>query len=429
MQNVQERPPGPPMPLAQPTLSRQLPPGMAVQMLPNAPHSIHPGRRAFENVLSGPPTQGPSMFMRPLRPFIRQPCPVLQPASRGMAPYSGEPHASLITNLPLGLPRAPGMPIQSTSVANAGQMNPPSGLKRRAQQNRKNAARHKKQKLPDGTVARFGLDHLQSQSARAPVEWELRQPNLRELRKQNKKSTRKHFPRRSKKKAIPLDVPEAPLNTTSFIMSADSKLKSSSPMPLGGSSAPPSPWPSNSAGDQVVDAAKEMKVDPYGSMNGCIRLRTSDDVGGADSGVGGGNSSSGESVTSTSSDSVGPAADGEDHADEPQAQHHHHASDGKEQHHHRQRLEMMYSGDLPSSGKRSGEPFLRARLEEQELQIAHLEEENLTLRERLYVAEQEVKDFKRQAADGVDVNAEAEGQWDGEGASAADADASASAGS
>ncbi|CAI5510324.1 unnamed protein product [Closterium sp. Naga37s-1] len=81
-----------------------------------------------------------------------------------------------------------------------------------------------------------------------------------------------------------------------------------------------------------------------------------------------------------------------------------------------QRFQMLYTGDTagangmmphhPVMGMAargsSGDSFLRARIDEQETQLAQLEEENLTLRERLYVAEQEVKELRRRLGEGSD---------------------------
>eukprot|EP00897_Mesotaenium_endlicherianum_P003368 jgi/Mesen1/3059/ME000018S02366 len=231
---------------------------------------------------------------------------------------------------------------------------------------------------------------------------EFRPPRLQDLKRRNRARTRKFFPKLGAQV-----MPDAPRNTTSFIMRA-SKL---GPSATGASPATPAvvptPLVSPAPGArQVVEEAKELQVDPYGSMNGCIRLKTpeleeSDETdGGVDK-----CESSGEAEAS--SGSMGNAELGNHAGTSGRSMHHlYHSMD-----HSLQRFEMMYSLDGPDAPdvEKNGDRFLRARIEEQENQIAHLEDENLTLRERLYVAEQEIREMKRRAREGSDEFDEAEG--------------------
>jgi len=63
-----------------------------------------------------------------------------------------------------------------------------------------------------------------------------------------------------------------------------------------------------------------------------------------------------------------------------------------------QRFEVL--SREPGRRERHSDQFMRAKLEEQETLIARLEEDNLTLREKLYLAEQELKDLRKRATSG-----------------------------
>lgn len=179
---------------------------------------------------------------------------------------------------------------------------------------------------------------------------------------------RRHKPRRKNKKSIMNRVPCAPYNTSSYLMRAgklgvNAPLLSPATPALGTPVVSPSPWPSESLGD--CEVAKELGVNAYGSMNGRIRLR-SDDMD-RDSG----SSSCGESDT--------------EHCDR-------HPADSVQQveeriDHGLQRFEILYNADSP----------LRQHgvVSDEETHIQHLEEENLSLQQRLWAMSQELSHLRR----------------------------------
>jgi hypothetical protein len=179
---------------------------------------------------------------------------------------------------------------------------------------------------------------------------------------------RRHKPRRKNKKSIMNRVPCAPYNTSSYLMRAG-KLGVNAPLLSPATPAletpvvSPSPWPSESLGD--CEVAKELGVNAYGSMNGRIRLR-SDDMD-RDSG----SSSCGESDT--------------EHCDQ-------HPADSVQQveeriNHGLQRFEILYNAESP----------LRPHgvVSDEETHIQHLEEENLSLQQRLWAMSQELSHLRR----------------------------------
>lgn len=242
--------------------------------------------------------------------------------------------------------------------------------------------------------------------------WEgrkFRPPRLQDLRRQNRQNAESYFhsSKKFRKEPQPASVPEAPRNTTSFIMRAN-KLGINAPvvspaLPISS----PSPWASGTAGEQLVEEALELRVDPYGSMNGCIRLKSPDlgSSGGSDK-----DGSSGESHGTTSSDSVEQVHQVDSHqevASRPEQ--------GEEREERKEHgwhnFEMLYSPERSDGEGKNGNRFLRARIEEQETEIAHLQEENMTLRERIFLLEQEMKETKRRAREVSDENEEVDGVW------------------
>lgn len=230
---------------------------------------------------------------------------------------------------------------------------------------------------------------------------EFRPPRLHDLKKTNRAKTRKFFP-----KERPGSVPHAPRNTTSFIMRSskmglDANTVESTPEALQAPFVSPTPWNMESGGDkQFGEEAKELHVNPYGSMNGCIRLKTPDisDSEGNDGEVEKAPSSGEADSEATSTSGSGEVGTSGIQLLDERMDHGLH------------RFEMLYNTDQQSVPvAKSGDSFLRARVEEQEKQMGHLEEENLLLRERLYVAEQELKELRRRLGDGSDGLLEMEG--------------------
>lgn len=115
----------------------------------------------------------------------------------------------------------------------------------------------------------------------------------------------------------------------------------------------------------VDEANKEWGVNGYGSMNGLIRLRSSE-------------------FGRQDSDSESDVEQGA-HVQSVQ------------------QLEQRLDQDLSrfvmtypsSSSQNDGPNLLETRIDDQESHIAHLEEENVTLKERLYLMQHEVEDLRR----------------------------------
>ncbi|GER25038.1 PRLI-interacting factor A [Striga asiatica] len=218
-------------------------------------------------------------------------------------------------------------------------------------------------------------------------------PTLNELQHQNRLKTRKFFTKKKFSKNNNMNTnpnpnmvggnynnfnnsrnaPYAPRNTTSFLIRAKksggiASLVSPSPMTPA---VLPTPIFSPSR-EVLVDMAKEeWGVDGYGSMKGLIRLRS-------------------------------PGHEMEPHEDEDEDEGGSSESDVEEHveverrlDHDLSRFEMIYN---PNSGTASGMDFhsvLENRVDDQDSHIAQLEEENLILKERLFLMERELDDLRR----------------------------------
>ncbi|KAL0729672.1 hypothetical protein Bca4012_025765 [Brassica carinata] len=185
-------------------------------------------------------------------------------------------------------------------------------------------------------------------------------PPLNELQSQNRLKTKKFYPK--KKYGNNRYVPYAPRNTTSFIIRAKKAggiAELVSPCPVTPAVLP---TPMFSPSREVLgDMAKEeWGVDGYGSMKGLIRLRPD----GHDDDEGGDSSES----------------DVEEHVEVE-----------RRLDHDLSRFEMIY----PSYGGSEYNNVLENRVDDQDSHIAQLEEENLTLKERLFLMERELGDLKR----------------------------------
>ncbi|KAJ0238651.1 hypothetical protein HA466_0238290 [Hirschfeldia incana] len=188
-------------------------------------------------------------------------------------------------------------------------------------------------------------------------------PPLNELQSQNRLKTKKFYP---KKKYGNNNnnryVPYAPRNTTSFIIRA--KKSGGIAELVSPCTVTPAvlPTPMFSPSREVLgDMAKEeWGVDGYGSMKGLIRLRPD----GHDDDEEGG---SGES-------------DVEEHVEVE-----------RRLDHDLSRFEMIY----PSYGGSEYNNVLENRVDDQDSHISQLEEENLTLKERLFLMERGLGDMRR----------------------------------
>lgn len=190
-------------------------------------------------------------------------------------------------------------------------------------------------------------------------------PTLHELQSQNRLKARKFFP---KKKFNNRFAPYAPRNTTSFIIRAKKSggiASLVSPCPVTPAVLP---TPILSPSREVLgDMAKEeWGVDGYGSMKGLIRLRS-------------------------------PGHEADLHFDEDEEDGGSSESDVEEHveverrlDHDLSRFEMIY----PNYGGEYNN-VLENRVDDQDSHIAQLEEENLTLKERLFLMERELGDLRR----------------------------------
>ncbi|CAL5330937.1 unnamed protein product [Camellia sinensis] len=188
-------------------------------------------------------------------------------------------------------------------------------------------------------------------------------PNLNDLQSQNRLKARRFYP---KKKFNNRFAPFAPRNTTSFIIRAKKSggiASLVSPCPVTPAILP-SPIFSPSR-EVLVDMAKEeWGVDGYGSMKGLIRLRSSQDHEAEEE----------EEIGGGSSDS-----DVEEHVEVE-----------RRLDHDLSRFEMIY----PNGGDDQTN-LLENRVDDQYTHIAQLEEENLTLKERIFLMERELGDLRK----------------------------------
>ncbi|XP_059281834.1 uncharacterized protein LOC132035548 isoform X2 [Lycium ferocissimum] len=192
-------------------------------------------------------------------------------------------------------------------------------------------------------------------------------PTLNDLQQQNRLKARRFFP---KKKYYHNNnnrtAPYAPRNTSSYIIRAKKSggiASLVSPCPVT-PAVLPTPMFSPSR-EVLVDMAKEeWGVDGYGSMNGLIRLRSP-----------GGNEDEEEEEGGSSESDVEEHVEVERRLD-----------------HDLSRFEMIYPNY--SSGMEYNN-VLGNRVDDQDTHIAQLEEENLILKDRLFLMERELGDLRR----------------------------------
>ncbi|KAK9072563.1 hypothetical protein SSX86_008997 [Deinandra increscens subsp. villosa] len=188
-------------------------------------------------------------------------------------------------------------------------------------------------------------------------------PTLKELQQQNRVKARRYI---SKKKfnngsnscKSCKSAPFAPRNTTSFLIRAKK---------AGGITSLVSPCPVTPAvlptpifspsREVLVDMAKEeWGVDGYGSMKGLIRLRS-------------------------------PGNDEDDGSGESDVEEHLEVE--RRLDHDLSRFEMIYPNGPNHGGSDNNSYLLESRVDDQDTHIAQLEEENLMLKERLFLMERE----------------------------------------
>ncbi|KAJ7949091.1 PRLI-interacting factor A [Quillaja saponaria] len=169
-------------------------------------------------------------------------------------------------------------------------------------------------------------------------------------------------------------APFAPRNTTSYLIRAKKSggiASLVSPCPVTPAILP-TPVFSPSREVSIDTAKEEWGVDGYGSMKGLIRLRSpkgdeADDEDEEEDGAGG------------SSDS-----DVEEHVEVE-----------RRLDHDLSRFEMIYPGHGGSGGGYEQSSALENRVDDQDNHIEQLEEENLTLKERLFLMERKLYDLRR----------------------------------
>ncbi|KAJ0778479.1 hypothetical protein HanOQP8_Chr02g0082541 [Helianthus annuus] len=195
---------------------------------------------------------------------------------------------------------------------------------------------------------------------------ELHQQTQQNRLKPKRYITKKKFNNSSSKSK---SAPFAPRNTTSFLIRAKKSggiTSLVSPCPVT-PAVLPTPIFSPSR-EVLVDMAKEeWGVDGYGSMKGLIRLRSDNDDGIEDDE--GGSSES----------------DVEEHEQEHE---HEHLEVEKRLDHDLSRFEMVY----PNYG--GSDHVLENRVDDQDAHIARLEEENLMVKERLFLMEREFENLR-----------------------------------
>lgn len=225
--------------------------------------------------------------------------------------------------------------------------------------------------MKNGKKSRFSSRHFVRQAPPMLQTGAYEPPRLRDLQWQNRVKTRKHFIKKKK------GVPCAPRNTSSYIMYSK-RLGAAMPgvSPALNSvlitpalaSAPAS---REAVGDEEV---KEWGVNGYGSMTGLIRLRTCDDS----MGDGSVSNSICDDKPTNSANCMQSLQQVEQRLDQDLG-----------------RFEMTFPSN---SVQDESKQLMQIRLEEQESLIAHLEDENLTLRERLYLIEQELRDLQQRSS-------------------------------
>ncbi|KAG6382725.1 hypothetical protein SASPL_157566 [Salvia splendens] len=203
-------------------------------------------------------------------------------------------------------------------------------------------------------------------------------PTLNELQHQNRLRARKTFPKKKFNKNMNINMnvggngersaPYAPRNTTSFLIRAKKSggiAPVVSPFPVTPSVLP---TPILSPSTEVLGnmAKEEWGVDGYGSMKGLIRLR-----------------------------SLGHEDGEEDEGDSSESDVEEHVEVERRLDHDLSRFEMIYNPNSGNAGGMEYHNMLENRVDDQDTHIAQLEEENLNLKERLFLMEGELGDMRR----------------------------------
>lgn len=200
-----------------------------------------------------------------------------------------------------------------------------------------------------------------------------RPATLNELQYQNRLKAKRFYP----KKKYSRFAPFAPRNTTSFIIRAKKSggiASLVSPCPVTPAILPTPTFSPSREG--LVDMAKEeWGVDGYGSMKGLIRLRPPT-AGGSRGGAGTEEEDDAEDASSES--------DVEEHVEVE-----------RRLDHDLSRFEIVYPSLPEEQGVAASTAYLlENRVDDQDTHIAQLEEENLTLKEKLFFMERELVEIR-----------------------------------
>ncbi|CAI9776699.1 unnamed protein product [Fraxinus pennsylvanica] len=209
-------------------------------------------------------------------------------------------------------------------------------------------------------------------------------PTVNELQHQNRLKTRKFFSKKKfnknsmntnmgNNKNNSRSAPFAPRNTSSYIIRAKKSggiASLVSPCPVTPAVLP---TPIFSPSREVfVDMAKEeWGVDGYGSMKGLIRLR-----------------SPGQELDAHEDEDEDDGGSSESDVEE-------HIEMERRLDHDLSRFEMIYNPNGMNVGGMEYHNVLENRVDDQDTHIAHLEEENLILKERLFLMEREFAELRR----------------------------------
>lgn len=272
----------------------------------------------------------------------------------------------------------PGLPVDQLKFQNP--MLPPPGFVSNSLSNPMGRKNNKNWKGKKGNDKRIRKDNpviggIGSGGVAGNVGGGYKPPTLQELQQQNRLKARRYFPKKkfnnnnnNNNSNYNRFAPYAPRNTTSFIIRAKKSggiTSLVSPCPVT-PAVLPTPIFSPSR-EVLVDMAKEeWGVDGYGSMKGLIRLR-----------------SPGNEAEDEEDDEGGSSeSDVEEHVEVE-----------RRLDHDLSRFEMIY----PNSGgvEHNTHYLLENRVDDQDTHIAQLEEENLILKERLFLMEREFDDLRR----------------------------------
>ncbi|KAK4285557.1 hypothetical protein QN277_002242 [Acacia crassicarpa] len=187
---------------------------------------------------------------------------------------------------------------------------------------------------------------------------------------QNRLKARRFYPKRKSDYRF---APFAPRNTTSFLIRAKKSggiASLVSPCPVTPATLPTPVF--SPAREDLMDMAKEeWGVDGYGSMKGLIRLRS-----GSPTGV--------EEDADSDNNSGGASSDSDVEEERVEVE--------KKLDHDVRRFEMIYPNSTIGDDQTS---VLENRVDEQDTHISQLEEENLTLKEKLFLMERELSELRR----------------------------------